>query len=85
MRTKMLQRRLEILEALQKEDPPALVIYRWVPPEENNRAEAAAAEPHKQTADRRTRGGTVENFSEHPAQPRGGCGHSAFAEEDPDR
>jgi hypothetical protein len=42
----MLQRRLEKLEALQKEDPPALVIYSWEPPEENNGAEAGASERH---------------------------------------
>jgi hypothetical protein len=74
MRTKMLQRRLEKLEALQKDDAPALVTYRWVSPDENNGAEAGAAEPHKQTADRRTRGGTVENFGADPAQPRAGAG-----------
>jgi hypothetical protein len=49
MRTKMLQRRLEKLEALQKDDAPALVIYSWVPPEEDNGAEAGASESHNRS------------------------------------
>ena len=41
MRTKMLQRRLEKLEAVQTDDPPALVIYSWVSPEETGKQNLA--------------------------------------------
>ena len=84
MRTKMLQRRLEKLEAVQTDDPPALVIYSWVSPEENGKAEPGASDPLKQVADSWARGGAVEKSSKGPgAAPQGP--HSACGEEEPDK
>lgn len=84
MRTKMLQRRLEKLEALQEDDAPALVIYRWVPREEDGGAEAGASESLQQIADGPARGGAVEKSSKGPgAAPQGP--HSACGEEEPDK
>jgi hypothetical protein len=62
----MLQRRLEKLEAVQKEDAPALVIYTWVPPEEDRGAETGASDPLEQVADSRARGGAVETSRKGP-------------------
>ena len=59
MRNQMLQRRLAKLEAVQKEDPPARVIYSWGPSFED------AAEPA--AANRPARGGTVEDSGNDPA------------------